>query len=160
MKRALLFLVVLAVAATVGCGASNSGQNNSQNSPGNLFVTGEDAPLTSVVGFQLTLNSVVLNGRSNTPHGLLEISAVDARARGIAEGATVRVFNRRGEVLLKARIGGTVRPGVVSARLNSARMAPGFQSINALTSEKLTDMGNSATFYSVLVKVELSTASG
>jgi hypothetical protein len=33
-------------------------------------------------------------------------------------------------------------------------MTPGFQSINSLTSEKLTDMGNSATFYSVLVEVE------
>ena len=31
---------------------------------------------------------------------------------------------------------------------------------NALTAEKLTDMGNSATFYSVLVEVELSTAGG
>ena len=42
------------------------------------------------------------------------------------------------------------------ASLNWAKMTPGFQSINALTSEKLTDMGNSATFYSVLVEVELS----
>jgi hypothetical protein len=32
-------------------------------------------------------------------------------------------------------------------------MAPGFQSVNTLTSEKLTDMGNSAAFYSVLVEV-------
>ena len=38
--------------------------------------------------------------------------------------------------------------------LNWAKMTPGFQSINSLTSEKLTDMGNSATFYSVLVEVE------
>jgi anaerobic selenocysteine-containing dehydrogenase len=88
--------------------------------------------------------------------GLLDISADDARARGIAEGDKVRVFNRRGEMLLKARIDGKVQPGVVSARLNWAKMTPGFQSINALTSEKLTDMGNSATFYSVLVEVELA----
>ena len=88
--------------------------------------------------------------------GLLEICAADARARGIADGDRVRVFNRRGEILLKARVDGKVQPGVVSARLNWAKMTPGFQSINALTSEKLTDMGNSATFYSVLVEVELS----
>ena len=31
--------------------------------------------------------------------------------------------------------------------------------INVLTSEKLTDMGNSATFYPVLVEVELSKTS-
>jgi anaerobic selenocysteine-containing dehydrogenase len=88
--------------------------------------------------------------------GLLEISAADARARGIANGDRVRVFNRRGDILLKARVDGKVQPGVVSARLNWAKMTPGFQSINTLTSEKLADMGNSATFYSVLVDVELS----
>ncbi|MFZ0862099.1 MAG: molybdopterin-dependent oxidoreductase [Candidatus Sulfotelmatobacter sp.] len=88
--------------------------------------------------------------------GLLEISAADARARGIANGDRVRVFNHRGDILLKAQVDGKVQPGVVSARLNWAKMTAGFQSINALTSEKLTDMGNSATFYSVLVEVELS----
>jgi anaerobic selenocysteine-containing dehydrogenase len=87
--------------------------------------------------------------------GLLEISKHDARARGIADGDRVRVFNQRGNILLKARVDGKVQPGVVSATLNWAKMSPGFQSINSLTSEKLTDMGNSATFYSVLVEVEL-----
>jgi anaerobic selenocysteine-containing dehydrogenase len=86
--------------------------------------------------------------------GLLEISVGDARVRGIADGDKVRVFNRRGEVQLKARVDGKVQAGVVSASLNWAKNAPGFQSINVLTSEKLTDMGNSATFYSVLVEVE------
>jgi anaerobic selenocysteine-containing dehydrogenase len=88
--------------------------------------------------------------------GLLEISAADARVRGISDGDKVRVYNHRGDILLKARVDGKVQPGVVSARLNWAKMTSGFQSINALTSEKLTDMGNSATFYSVLVEVELS----
>ena len=88
--------------------------------------------------------------------GLLEISAADAEARGIGDGDRVRVFNGRGDILLKARVDGKVQPGVVSASLNWAKMTPGFQSINALTSEKLTDMGNSATFYSVLVEVELA----
>jgi anaerobic selenocysteine-containing dehydrogenase len=86
--------------------------------------------------------------------GLLEISAADARARGIANGDRVRVYNRRGEIELKAQVDGKVQPGVVSATLHWAKMAPRFQSINSLTSEKLTDMGNSATFYSVLVEVE------
>ncbi len=34
--------------------------------------------------------------------GLLEISAADARARGIADGDKVRVFNHRGDILLKS----------------------------------------------------------
>ncbi len=87
--------------------------------------------------------------------GLLEISAADAQSRGIASGDAVRVFNQRGEIRLTARVDGKVQPGVVSATLNWAKTTPGFQSINALTSEKLSDMGNSATFYSVLVEVEL-----
>jgi anaerobic selenocysteine-containing dehydrogenase len=87
--------------------------------------------------------------------GLLEICSNDAKARGIRTGDRVRVFNERGEILLRAHVDGKVQSGVVSAQLNWAKMTPGFQSINALTSEKLTDMGNSATFYSVLVEVEL-----
>ncbi len=88
--------------------------------------------------------------------GLLEISGKDAHARGIHDGDDVRVFNKRGEIFLKARVDGKVQPGVVSAKLNSPKLTNSFQSINVLTSEKLADMGNSATFYSVLVEVELS----
>jgi anaerobic selenocysteine-containing dehydrogenase len=85
---------------------------------------------------------------------LLEMHSADARARGIADGEPVRVYNHRGEILLKARVDGAVQPGVVSARLNWAKLGPGFRNINVLTSEKLSDLGNSATFYSVLVEVE------
>ena len=88
--------------------------------------------------------------------GLLEISASDARSRGITDGDTVRVFNRRGDILLKARVNGAVQPGLVSANLYWAKLSQQKRNINVLTSEKLTDMGNSATFYSVLVEVELS----
>jgi anaerobic selenocysteine-containing dehydrogenase len=87
--------------------------------------------------------------------GLLEMSASDARTRGIVGGDTVRVFNRRGDIRLTAKINGAVQAGVVCARLNWAKLSPGGQNINVLTSQKLTDLGNSATFYSVLVEVEL-----
>ena len=36
--------------------------------------------------------------------GLLEMSAADATARGIKEGDQVRVFNHRGDILLRARV--------------------------------------------------------
>ncbi len=88
--------------------------------------------------------------------GLLEMNAADARPRGIADGDAVRVFNRRGEIFLTARVNGAVQPGVLGAKLYWAKLTPQQQNINALTSEKLSDMGNSATFYSVLVEVELS----
>ena len=87
--------------------------------------------------------------------GLLEMNHSDAHTRGIADGDRVRVFNRRGDILLRARVDGAVQPGVVCAQLSWAKLAPQGRNINVLTSEKLTDLGNSATFYSVLVEVEL-----
>jgi anaerobic selenocysteine-containing dehydrogenase len=87
--------------------------------------------------------------------GLLEMSSADALARGIRDGDQVRIFNSRGEIQLQAKVNGAVAPGVVAAKLNWAKLTPGGRNINVLTSEKLTDLGNSATFYSVLVEVEL-----
>ena len=48
-----------------------------------------------------------------------------------------------------------VRPGVVlapSVRWN--KLAPDHRNINALTSDRLTDIGGGPTFYSCLVDVE------
>jgi molybdopterin guanine dinucleotide-containing S/N-oxide reductase-like protein len=87
--------------------------------------------------------------------GALEMHPIDAEARGVRDGDRVRVFNSRGEIVLQARVDGAVPPGVVAARLDWARFSPGGRNINALTSEKLTDMGNAATFYSVCVEVGL-----
>jgi molybdopterin guanine dinucleotide-containing S/N-oxide reductase-like protein len=87
--------------------------------------------------------------------GDLEMNAADASARGIRNGDRVRAFNGRGEIVLKARVDGAVSPGVVAARLDWAQLSPDGHNINVLTSEKLTDMGNAATFYSVCVEVEL-----
>ncbi len=84
--------------------------------------------------------------------GLLEICAEDARSRGITEGDSVRVFNSRGEIVLKARVASTVRPGVVATHLNWAKLTGG-TSVNVLTSQRRTDLGGGPTFYSTLVEV-------
>jgi hypothetical protein len=66
MKKSLGIAVLLALTMMgMGCG-SNSSTSGGQNQPGNVFVTGEDAPLSSVVGFNVTLNSVTLNGQDGT----------------------------------------------------------------------------------------------
>ena len=104
------------------------------------------------------LNSTFSNLPSLQPWeemGLLEMNPADSEPRGIRDGDMVRAFNRRGEIQLKARVDGSVSPGVVAAKLNWAKLTPGNRNINVLTSEKLTDLGNSATFYSVLIEVEL-----
>ncbi len=92
--------------------------------------------------------------RSMEELDMLEMHADDAQRRGISDGDRVRIYNGRGEIYLKARVDGAVQPGVVSARLSWAKLSPGLRNINVLTSEKLSDLGNSATFYSVLVEVE------
>jgi molybdopterin guanine dinucleotide-containing S/N-oxide reductase-like protein len=84
----------------------------------------------------------------------LEMHPEDAKARGIADGDPVRVWNDRGSVDLTALVNGSVPSGVVAARLDWAKLHPEGSNVNALTSERLTDIGAGATFYSVLVQVE------
>jgi hypothetical protein len=48
-----------------------------------VYVTGEDAPLASVVSFQLELNSVTLNGQNNTPPVVSNTTVDFARLIGL-----------------------------------------------------------------------------
>jgi anaerobic selenocysteine-containing dehydrogenase len=84
---------------------------------------------------------------------VLEMHRDDADARGIAEGDTVRVWNDRGELRLTAHVNGSLPAGVVAAQLDWAKLSAGGDNVNALTSERLTDLGAGATFYSTLVEV-------
>ena len=86
--------------------------------------------------------------------GLLEIHPEDAQERGILEGQTVRVYNDRGAIPLVAHVTDAIQPKVVAARLDWAKLSEQGVNINVLTSDRLTDMGESATFYSALVEVE------
>ena len=83
----------------------------------------------------------------------LEMHPADAQARGIADGDAVRIWNDRGSLELTALVNGSVPAGVVAARLDWSKLHPGGNNVNALTSERLTDLGAGATFYSVLVEV-------
>ncbi len=83
----------------------------------------------------------------------IEIHPTDAESRGVAEGELVRVFNDRGSLDLTAMLNASLPPGVVAARLDWAKLHPDGANINALTSERLTDIGRGATFYSTLVEV-------
>jgi anaerobic selenocysteine-containing dehydrogenase len=85
--------------------------------------------------------------------GLLEMHVSDAMPRGIADGDEVEIFNARGRVRLKAHVNGHVAAGVVAARLDWNKLSLDGANVNALTSERLTDIGGGATFYSTLVEV-------
>jgi anaerobic selenocysteine-containing dehydrogenase len=85
----------------------------------------------------------------------LDIHPDDARSRGIADGAKVRVFNDRGDFTVKAAISTRARPGcVVAPSVWWRKLAPDGRNANDVTSQALADMGGAATFYDCLVEVE------
>ena len=85
--------------------------------------------------------------------GVLEMHPDDASARGVLAGDLLEVFNQRGTITLRAKLGGKIGKGVVAARLDWNKLSFGGANVNALTSERLTDLGGGATFYSTLVEV-------
>jgi anaerobic selenocysteine-containing dehydrogenase len=88
---------------------------------------------------------------------VLTVHPDDAQPRGIASGDSVRIYNGRGQCVLRACVAPAVKPGVVSApSVRWNRLAPDRRNVNVLTSERLTDKGGGPTFYSCLVQVEKS----
>jgi anaerobic selenocysteine-containing dehydrogenase len=87
---------------------------------------------------------------------LLEIHEADAAARGIVDGATVRVFNQRGEHRCRAEVSRRARPGVVHGLgIWWRKLGLDGTNVNQLTSQRLTDIGRGPTFYDCLVEVAL-----
>ena len=81
MKRSFLHLGLLALIALtlVGCGGG-AGMSSNSNSGGNqsaVFVTGEDAPVSSVVAFNITISSIALNNGSTSVMALSTPTSVD-----------------------------------------------------------------------------------
>ena len=85
--------------------------------------------------------------------GVLEMHTTDAAARGLSSGDRVAVWNDRGRITLTARVGDTVAAGVVAARLDWQKLSADGANVNTLTSQRLTDIGGGATFYSTMVEV-------
>jgi anaerobic selenocysteine-containing dehydrogenase len=103
------------------------------------------------------MNSTFVNVASlakSEKHPKVEIHPADASARGITQGAMVRMFNGRGSILLIANISDRIRQGVVVGwGIWWHKLSPEFKSINTLTGQQLTDMGRGPTFYDCLVEV-------
>jgi anaerobic selenocysteine-containing dehydrogenase len=91
---------------------------------------------------------------------ILDIHPIDAERRGIGDGHTVRVFNDRGSLTLRVRVGDRVRPGVVSVPSGWwASASPSGRSANSLTSDGLSDLGGGGDFHDTLVEVTRDPAS-
>ena len=104
------------------------------------------------------LNSSFLQERSDLQAKAgsmaLRMSPPDAAARGLSHGDAVEVWNELGTVVFALEVTDDVPPGVVVApgvrRLEDAR---GGRTVNALTSQRLTDEGGGSTFYDTAVDV-------
>ncbi|MFK0524911.1 molybdopterin-dependent oxidoreductase [Paenibacillus illinoisensis] len=85
---------------------------------------------------------------------MLQIHPEDAAHRNIEDGDAVVVWNDRGRIELTAKVSESMLPGtVISQGLwwdGSGRK----QRVNSLTSNRLSDMGNGATFFSATVEVK------
>ena len=86
---------------------------------------------------------------------MLDLHPDDAAARGIEHGAKVRIFNDRGAFTARARVTDKARQGVaVALSIWWKKLSPDGYNANDVTSQALTDLGQAATFYDVLVEVE------
>ena len=104
------------------------------------------------------LNSTFVNVQSLRDiegRPVLEIHPDDALARGIGDGAVVRVFNDRGSYRCHAAVSLRARPGVVNGLgIWWRKLGLDGTNVNQLTSQALTDMGRAPTFYDCLVQVQ------
>jgi anaerobic selenocysteine-containing dehydrogenase len=103
-----------------------------------------------------SMNSTFGNRQSvDRQTAVLQMHQRDAEPRGIRTGDRVRAYNNRGAILAIAEVDGVVAEGVVRApAVRWAKLSENGSSVNALTSDQLTDIGGGPTFYSCLVQVE------
>lgn len=84
----------------------------------------------------------------------LKMNPVDAESKRLKDGETVVAFNHLGEVSFILQVTPKVPAGVVVAEgVWWIEHSPGSRSVNALTSQRLTDRGEGSTFYDNTVDV-------
>lgn len=83
----------------------------------------------------------------------------DARARSLQSGETVEIYNDRGAFRAELEITEDVRPGVACAPSIWWPSLAGGTNANAVTSQRLTDVGRGATFYDCAVEVRSAAGS-
>lgn len=84
----------------------------------------------------------------------LMMNPADAESRDMSDGEQVTARNELGEVDFVLEITGNTPTGVVVAEgIWWIEFAPGKRSVNALTSQRLTDQGEGSTFYDTRIEV-------
>ncbi|MCM3134820.1 molybdopterin oxidoreductase family protein [Paenibacillus polysaccharolyticus] len=85
---------------------------------------------------------------------LLQIHPEDAARREVQDGDAVVVWNERGRIELTAKVTDAMLPGTVISQGLWWDGEGKKQRSNSLTSSRLSDMGNGATFFSATVEVK------
>jgi anaerobic selenocysteine-containing dehydrogenase len=86
----------------------------------------------------------------------LQMNPDDAQVKNLREGDRVFAFNQLGEVPFILKLTSNVPSGVVVAEgVWWLEHCPGSRSVNALTSQRLTDRGAGSTFYDNTVDVKV-----
>ena len=89
----------------------------------------------------------------------LDLHKQDADARGVSDGDQVKVYNDHGQVTATVRIKNKVRQGVVSMPQGFwPSLLKGGSSVNALTNDRLTDIGAGSALHETRVEVVKSQA--
>ncbi len=105
--------------------------------PLTLITPASDKRITSTFGG--------LDANDATP--VLEMNPADAAARGLVDGASVKVWNELGQVFLPLRITAAVRPGVVSSEKGAwLRTSPNGQTVSALAPTHKADLADGACY--------------
>jgi len=86
----------------------------------------------------------------------VEINREDASARGIRDGDRIRIFNQRGECIMRAKISGKVRRGVaLSYGIAWPKLVEGKRTSNFTTSSHTADLGGGSAYHTNYVDIEV-----
>ncbi|WP_371381361.1 molybdopterin-dependent oxidoreductase [Sporomusa aerivorans] len=118
---------------------------------------GDDAEFWLINSPDMRLLNSSFNERDDLTQAnkmLLKMNPADAAKKGLSDGLPVIAGNERGEVNFTLRVADTIPTGVVVTEgVWWLEHAAGSRSVNALTSQRLTDKAKGSTFYDVKVNV-------
>ncbi|GIF66356.1 molybdopterin containing oxidoreductase [Asanoa ishikariensis] len=84
----------------------------------------------------------------------IHLHPADAAARGLADGAAVKVHNANGSFDAAVAVDETTRPGVAfTFKAYWAKRSPGGNTVNAVTAVRDADLGGAPTFHDIRVEV-------
>ena len=115
-------------------------------------VCGDAHPGRRAIDQRITSTYGGLSANDAAP--VLEMNPADAAARGLVDGAVVRIWNELGEVHLPLLITAAVRPGVISSDKGAwLCTSPNGQTVSALAPTHKADLADGACFNDARVEV-------